>query len=70
MVGFGCVAYSFMPNVGKADVGHKRRKKAKEIKRRVALLTSLFFKLFAHLSSTLHARTAGVGDLGKWRLAL
>ena len=69
LVGFGCVAYSFMPNVGKANVGHKRRKKAKEIKRRVALLTS-FLRLFAYFSSIPNARTAGVGDLEEWRLAL
>ena len=70
LVGFGCVAYSFMPDVGLADVGHKRRKKAKEIKRWAALLTSFFFRLPAHLFFTPDALCAGVGDLGKWRLAL
>ena len=69
LVGFGRVVYSFMPHVGFADVGHKRREKAKEIKRRV-VLPSYFLKLFAYFSSIPNARTAGVGDLGKWRLAL
>ena len=44
--------------------------KTEGIKRRAALLTSLFLKLFAYFSSIPNARTAGVGDLGKWRLAL
>ena len=57
LVGFGCVAYSFMPHAGKAGVGHKREKepkglgsgwgiegelKAEGIRRRVTLLASLF----------------------------
>ena len=69
LVGFGCVAYSFMPDVGFADVGHKRRKKAKEIKRWAALLTS-FLRLFAYFSSIPHARCAGVGDSCKTELVL
>ena len=69
MVGFGRVVYSFMPNVGFADVGHKRREKAKEIKRRV-VLPSYFLKLFAYFSSIPLVRYAGVGDSHKTELIL
>ena len=58
-----------MPHVGKADVGHNRREKAKEIKRRV-VLPSYFLKLFAYFSSIPHARYAGVGDSCKTELIL
>ena len=58
-----------MPYAGFAGVGHKRRETAERVKRRAALLTS-FLMLFAYFSSIPNARTAGVGDLGKWRLAL
>ena len=58
-----------MPDVGFADVGHKRRKKAKEIKRWAALLTS-FLRLFAYFSSIPHARCAGGGDSCKTELIL
>ena len=69
LVGFGCVAYSFMPDVGFADVGHKRRETAERVKRRAALLTS-FLRLFAYFSSIPHARYAGVGDSCKTELIL
>ena len=58
-----------MPNVGFADVGHKRREKAKEIKRRV-VLPSYFLKLFAYFSSIPLVRYAGVGDSHKTELVL
>ena len=58
-----------MPDVGFADVGHKRRKKAKEIKRWAALLTS-FLRLFAYFSSIPLVRYAGVGDSHKTELIL
>ena len=69
LVGFGRVVYSFMPHVGKADVGHNRREKAKEIKRRV-VLPSYFLKLFAYFSSIPLVRYAGVGDSHKTELIL
>ena len=41
LVGFGCVAYSFMPDAGFVGVGHKREMKAEGIRQRVTLLVSL-----------------------------
>ena len=58
-----CAVLLQCPTSAKPTLGIKGIKAA-GIKQRVILLASFFFRLFAHLSSTPHARCAGVGCRG------
>ena len=49
-----------MPDVGKADVGHKKGGKAEGIKCGLLCWLLYFFRLFAYLFSTPYAGFAGV----------